>query len=54
MRQMRLITFVHVDDVEDHALVLFAVVDGEVEPEAMTRIARIGSEAKVILKLTDQ
>lgn len=42
---------VHVDDVEDDALVLLHVVHGEVEPEAVPRIARVRPQEQIVLEL---
>lgn len=50
----QIVVLIHVDDVEDDALVLLAVVDGEVEPEAMARVTSVGSKAEVVLELTNE
>ena len=41
----QVVVLVHVHDVEDHTLILLAVVDGEVEPEAVAGVASVGAEA---------
>lgn len=44
----------HVNDIEDHSLILLAVVNREVEPETISRIASVWSEAQVVLEFSDQ
>lgn len=50
----QIVALVHVHDVENHSLVLLAIVDREVEPEAVSRIAGVRSKTQVVLELTDK
>lgn len=47
-------TLADVDNIEDHALVLFHIVHSEVEPETKAGIARIWTQKQIVLELAHQ
>jgi hypothetical protein len=40
----RIVTLTQVDDIENDSLILLAIIDGEVKPESMARVACIGTK----------
>jgi hypothetical protein len=49
-----IVVLVDVDDVENDSLVLLAVVNGEVEPKPVPRIASVRAQTQVIFKFTNE
>lgn len=47
-------TLADVDNIEDHALVLFHIVHSEVEPKTKAGIARIWTQEQIVLELAHQ
>lgn len=47
-------TLADVDNIEDHALVLFHIVHSEVEPKTKAGIARIWTQKQIVLELAHQ
>jgi hypothetical protein len=53
-RVEQIVVLVQIDDIENHSLVLLAIINREVEPETMTRIARVGSQTQIVLEFTNE